>query len=97
MIDDILGTTEASEQEIANILASLNEKLDNFKLYTYKPYEYQSKVHAAGKDHQERMICAGNRVGKTFSGAMETAYHATGLYPDWWEGPSVILGRAPVP
>lgn len=29
--------------------------------------------------------CA-NRVGKTFGGARELAYHATGLYPDWWEG-----------
>ena len=24
--------------------------------------------------------------GKTYCGAMETAMHATGMYPDWWEG-----------
>jgi phage terminase large subunit-like protein len=29
---------------------------------------------------------AGNQLGKTLSGAMEATMHATGLYPDWWEG-----------
>lgn len=28
----------------------------------------------------------GNRVGKSTVGAYETAVHATGKYPDWWEG-----------
>jgi phage terminase large subunit-like protein len=29
---------------------------------------------------------AANRVGKTFCGAAETAYHLTGIYPEWWKG-----------
>lgn len=29
---------------------------------------------------------AGNRVGKTDSGAYETTLHLTGSYPDWWTG-----------
>lgn len=29
---------------------------------------------------------AGNRVGKTEAGGVEVTYHATGEYPDWWEG-----------
>lgn len=29
---------------------------------------------------------AGNQLGKTLSAAAETAMHATGRYPDWWEG-----------
>ena len=29
---------------------------------------------------------AANRVGKSFAGAANMAYHLTGLYPDWWEG-----------
>lgn len=29
---------------------------------------------------------AGNQLGKTYSGAMETAMHLTGRYPDWWLG-----------
>jgi phage terminase large subunit-like protein len=40
----------------------------------------------AGKVHRERLFMAGNRVGKTISGAYETMLHLTGRYPDWWEG-----------
>lgn len=40
----------------------------------------------AGKTYRERCFLAGNRVGKTISGAYETALHVTGRYPDWWEG-----------
>lgn len=40
----------------------------------------------AGKTHKQRLFCAGNRTGKTVSGAFEVVCHATGLYPDWWEG-----------
>ena len=50
----------------------------------YVPYEYQKKFH--NKLAQQRLLMAGNRIGKSFSGAMEMAYHLTGLYPDWWEG-----------
>lgn len=40
----------------------------------------------AGTDYGQRLFMAANRVGKTVSGAMEAAYHATGLYPTWWNG-----------
>ena len=50
----------------------------------YKPYDYQIKFH--NTIAQQRLLMAGNRIGKSFSGAMEMAYHLTGLYPDWWEG-----------
>lgn len=33
-----------------------------------------------------RAFFGGNRSGKTTSGAVEISYHATGKYPDWWEG-----------
>ena len=29
---------------------------------------------------------AANRVGKTVAGGYEVSVHATGEYPDWWEG-----------
>jgi len=32
------------------------------------------------------MLGAGNQTGKTWCGAHEASYHATGLYPDDWEG-----------
>lgn len=40
----------------------------------------------AGAVHRERCFMAGNRVGKTISGAYESTLHLTGRYPDWWEG-----------
>jgi hypothetical protein len=56
------------------------------KLKTYKPYPKQAQFHEAGKKHRERLLMAGNQLGKTLSAAAETAIHATGRYPDWWNG-----------
>lgn len=52
----------------------------------YKPYAKQREFHAAGADHRERLLMAGNQLGKTYCGAAEAAYHLTGRYPDWWQG-----------
>ena len=41
---------------------------------------------AAGVTHTERLFQAGNRVGKTVTGAFEVCAHATGDYKPWWEG-----------
>ena len=58
------------------------------KLSLYEPYPYQEKFHAGlddlGNKARQRCLMAGNKVGKTFCGAAELAFHATGLYPDWW-------------
>lgn len=56
------------------------------KLKNYKPYQWQKDFHNAGRDNQERMLMAANRVGKTMSAGAEIAYHLTGEYPEWWEG-----------
>jgi len=61
------------------------------KLAFYDPYPFQREFHSAkGLNSDEvasqvALICA-NQVGKTTAGAAEAAYHATGEYPDWWEG-----------
>jgi phage terminase large subunit-like protein len=55
-------------------------------LKTYNPYPKQKEFHAAGKSHRERMLIAGNQVGKTLCASAEVAMHLTGRYPDWWEG-----------
>lgn len=52
----------------------------------FQPYKFQKRFFKAGNDFRSRFLCAGNRVGKTYSMAHEVAYHATGLYPDWYEG-----------
>ena len=40
----------------------------------------------SGALYGQRLFMAANRVGKSVSGALESAYHATGLYPEWWTG-----------
>jgi len=56
------------------------------KLEYYRPYPLQEKFHNAGATHRERLMCAGNQLGKTLAGGMEAAMHATGRYPEWWKG-----------
>ena len=52
----------------------------------FKDLPKHNAFFKAGVRYAERYISAANRVGKTISGAYETAVHATGLYPDDWEG-----------
>ena len=68
------------------LLRQLEREQAEDKLLSYKPYLKQLAFHAAGANHRERLLMAGNQLGKTLAGAMETAMHATGRYPDWWEG-----------
>jgi phage terminase large subunit-like protein len=56
------------------------------KLFSYKAYEKQLEFHANGLTARERLLMAGNQLGKTYCGAAETAMHLTGKYPDWWPG-----------
>jgi hypothetical protein len=56
------------------------------KISFYDPYPYQQKFHATGFENNQRLLMAANRIGKSYCGAAEMAYHLTGLYPDWWEG-----------
>jgi phage terminase large subunit-like protein len=52
----------------------------------YRPYPKQREFHEAGVKHRERLLMAGNQLGKTLAGGFEVAMHATGRYPDWWTG-----------
>jgi phage terminase large subunit-like protein len=56
------------------------------QLFSYRPYPKQVEFHAAGAEHRERLLIAGNQLGKTLAGSMEWAMHLTGLYQDWWQG-----------
>jgi hypothetical protein len=49
-------------------------------------HKWQKDFFAAGANHRERMVLAGNRTGKTLSVTYEVRCHLTGDYPDWWEG-----------
>ena len=66
-------------EEAVETAKLLQEKVLNNRMLHYHPYEYQKKFH--NELSSQRLLMAGNRVGKSFSGAMEMAFHTTGLYP----------------
>ncbi len=76
-------------KENMDLTQNLSDYADSLKfnrMYRYQPYGWQEEFHNQGLEKIERMLCAANRTGKTFSAAEESAFHATGIYPDWWEG-----------
>lgn len=68
------------------LITAILEHLKYNSFYSYKPYTWQKEFHDAGASHQERMLMAANRVGKTYTAAEETAMHLTGIYPADWKG-----------
>ena len=56
------------------------------RLAYYRPYPKQARFHAAGAGSRERLLMAGNQLGKTLAGGFEAAMHMTGRYPEWWQG-----------
>ena len=76
----------SEKQRLYLLLKERETRRNTDRLRHYRPYPKQQQFHAAGREHHERLLRAGNQQGKTFSAGMEMAYHVTGLYPDWWEG-----------
>lgn len=82
-----------SNTEMPNVTADdldLLEALDRHrrfnKLDFWEPYPKQLEFIALGRSKYERLLFAGNQLGKSECGAYETAIHLTGLYPTGWEG-----------
>lgn len=83
-------------QELAELLGEKAKRVAQNRISTYYPdtgplrrelYPKHLDFFKAGKFFRERCILAGNRIGKSEGiGGFETVLHATGLYPDWWEG-----------
>lgn len=89
------------ERELA-VLAKLNVLLDEYQKrqefsgaskwfqpgtpFSIDHCPKHKEFFAAGATYGQRLFMAANRVGKTVSGALESTFHATGDYPDWWVG-----------
>jgi phage terminase large subunit-like protein len=56
------------------------------RLRSFVPYDKQKRHLALGKTKRERLLMAGNRLGKSETGAFEAACHLTGEYPPDWPG-----------
>lgn len=88
MIDEE-GVGSMDERALAGFLQTLqalNKHRSQNQLEGYVPYPKQKLFHDMGAHKIERLLTAGNRLGKTYAGAAEAAYHATGKYPKWWKG-----------
>jgi len=73
------------ERAIAIAQELKNRKLFN-KIEEYDPYPFQQLFHDTGRYSSQRLLMCANRIGKSYSGAMEMSFHLTGLYPKWWSG-----------
>jgi phage terminase large subunit-like protein len=80
------GQVRALQLEELALLEEMHRRTQGNRLKTYRPYAKQLEFHFAGKRFRERLLKAGNQLGKTWSAAFETAMHLTGRYPDWWQG-----------
>ncbi len=67
-------------------LKRLEELRKHYSLFFYKPYSKQREFHELGSTKRERLLMAGNRLGKTFAAGNEVAFHLTGIYPEDWKG-----------
>lgn len=85
-ISSLDPTLRAILVERAELAEELQRRIQFNRLRDYKPYAKQAEFHGAGKDYRERLLMAGNQLGKTYCGAAEMAIHLTGLYPEWWDG-----------
>lgn len=54
----------------------------------YHPYIKQLEFHNSRAT--ERILSGANQSGKSIAGTMETCFHLTGNYPDWWDGHRVL-------
>lgn len=77
--------------ELEDLLTQLSWYENYYKLYYFRPFPYQERFfrcdgHKSQGLATDRALIAANKIGKTYCAAMEVAYHATGEYPEWWEG-----------
>ena len=80
------GLSKSDKLELLELLEEKQRRREGNRLKEYGPYPKQRDFHANGRTFRERLLMAGNQLGKTWSAGFETAMHLTGRYPDWWQG-----------
>lgn len=85
---DLSHLNAAEKQRLLDLLRQRDRMLLENQLAAYLPYPKQMEFHAQGARTgvRERLLMAGNQLGKTYSAAYECAMHLTGRYPNWWQG-----------
>lgn len=77
---------DGARVELLKLRAEKVRRIKENRLAHYRPYAKQALFHEAGRIYRERMLKAGNQVGKTWSAGFEMAMHLTGRYPAVWNG-----------
>ena len=77
-----------SLKELHDLMEELEKRtaFSGIRTVEHPYYRWQKKVLASSIENAQTLLMAANRVGKSWIGARNMAYHLTGLYPDWWEG-----------
>lgn len=75
--------SKAEKIELLELLMEKERRKLRNKLPSYTPYPKQLEFHAAGLTSRERLLMAGNQLGKTIAGSAEMALHLTGRYEEW--------------
>jgi phage terminase large subunit-like protein len=78
-------------EEAAQLLSLIERRKAIFAHEYYQPYKFQIAFHNAlgyktDLPALQKVLMAGNQVGKTKCAAMEISFHATGNYPEWFKG-----------
>ena len=73
-------------RELDTLEKELKERQRFNRIDYFEPYEWQRTLLYSSLNNAQTLLMAANRVGKSYIGAINLAYHATGLYPDDWEG-----------
>lgn len=82
----VMELSREEKIELVTLLEERSRRASQNKLSAYVPYTKQREFHAAGAHYRERLLMAGNQLGKTFCAGFEVAMHVTGQYPDDWVG-----------
>ena len=81
-----LALSSTEKREMLTLLEERERRKRTNRLAAYAPYPKQSEFHRLGAEKRERLLMAGNQLGKTLCAGFEVAMHATGRYPEWWRG-----------
>lgn len=76
----------SEKRELVALLEERERRHRRNKLARYVPYPKQVEFHRMGAEKRERMLSAGNQLGKTLCASAEASMHATGRYPADWAG-----------
>lgn len=81
-MDLAAALTPEEKRELVLLERERKRRRQRNQLAYYTPYPKQLEFHAAGLTDRERLLMAGNQLGKTKGMGFEVGMHLTGRYPE---------------